>query len=399
MDIKNILTEIKNRQFFFGYNSKIINNTEKKTILKNNISHEKVYDNIKIEKYIFEKVYIISLKKSNVKRDRCINQLLKYNIENYEFVDAIDTVSNNFYNILYEEVIKNLDKLFVKYNYHKGALGCLLSHLKIIIDAKEKKYKSILILEDDFLFKNNFEKEYLNIINFIPNDWDFIYFGKKQGTSSEINAQMKDIYKKDYFEIRKVNEKVYIPSYTTWATHSICIKNTMFDELIDTYMKLDSPVDLLLMKLYHKFNFYVLYEDLFITCFDSDIRKCNELAEIKKWNWNMNNYFNINSLKIDKIIIWGFEKIGHTHHYIHNMYYSFFKEYFNNLEILWVSNDEINTQINYENTLFFVSPAHGEYDKLPISKKSLLSIHCFTNFILASLKNSFLFFSNKSGLS
>ena len=96
---KKILTEIKNRQFFFGYNSKIINNTEKKTILKNNISHEKVYDNInishekvydniKIEKYIFEKVYIISLKKSNVKRDRCINQLLKYNIENYEFVDS-----------------------------------------------------------------------------------------------------------------------------------------------------------------------------------------------------------------------------------------------------------------------------------------------------------------------
>ena len=127
-------------------------------------------------------------------------------------------------------------------------------------------------------------------------------------------------------------------------------------------------------KLYHKYNFYALYDDLFITCFDSDIRKCDELSEIKKWNWNMNNYFNINSsLKIEKIIIWGFEKVSHTHHYIHNMYYSFFKEYFNNLEILWFSNNEIETNypIDYDNTLFFVSPTHGDYDKLPISNISL----------------------------
>jgi GR25 family glycosyltransferase involved in LPS biosynthesis len=121
-------------------------------------------------------------------------------------------VSNNFYNILYEEVIKQFDEIFVKHNYHKGALGCLLSHLKVMQDAREKNYKSILILEDDFLFKNNFENEYLNAISFIPENWDFIYFGKKQGNSSEINAQFKDIYVKDFFEIRKVNEKVYIPS-------------------------------------------------------------------------------------------------------------------------------------------------------------------------------------------
>jgi glycosyl transferase family 25 len=358
-------------------NSKLINE-EKNHKKKINIIYEMVYNETKIENYIFEKVYIISLQKCNIKRDRCIKQLLKYNIENYEFFDAVNTVSNNFYNTLYEDVIKQFDEMFVKYNYHKGTLGCLLSHLKVIKDAKENNYKSILILEDDFLFKNNFEKEYLNVIDFIPQNWDFIYFGKKQGNSSEINAQLKDTYVKDYFEIRNVNEKVYIPSYTTWATHAICIKNTIFDDLIDTYTKLDSPVDLLIMKLYHKYNFYVLYDDLFVTCFDSDIRKCNELVEIKKWNWNMNNFFTINnSLKIDKIIIWGFEKISHTHHYIHNMYYSFFKEYFNNLQVLWFSNNEIesNQYIDFDNTLFFVSPTHGHYDKLPITSNSLYIFH------------------------
>jgi GR25 family glycosyltransferase involved in LPS biosynthesis len=359
--------------------TKIISNkllTQKKTI---KIIYETKMSEKKIQNYIFDHVYIISLKKCNVKRDRCVNQLLKYNIQNFEFFDAVDTVTTNYYNSLYQEVIKQFDELFVKYNYHKGALGCLLSHLKVLLDAKEKNYKSILILEDDFLMKKNFNQEYLNIVDYIPSDWDFIYFGKKQGMPSEINSQMKHTYKSEYFETKKVNEKIYIPSYTTWATHSICIKNTLYDALIDTYSKLNSPVDLLIMTQYDKFNFYVLYDDLFITSFDSDIRKSDEIAEIKKWKWNMNEYFNMNDLKIEKIIVWGFEKVPHTHHYIHNMYYSFFKEYFNNLEVLWLSNNDLennkNFVQNYENALFFVSPTHGHYNNLPICNNSLYIFH------------------------
>jgi hypothetical protein len=95
--------------------------------------------------YLFEHVYIISLKKCINKRERCINQLLKYNISNYEFFDAVDTISGNFYNILYEKITSKYDKDFITNNYQKGALGCLLSHLNVLKDAKEKGYKSILI--------------------------------------------------------------------------------------------------------------------------------------------------------------------------------------------------------------------------------------------------------------
>jgi hypothetical protein len=234
--------------------------------------------------------------------------------------------------------------------------------------CKRKKYNAILILEDDFLIKNNFQEEYLKVIEKIPTNWDFVYFGKKQGTKNDTFNNT------DFYDIKPINEMVYIPSYTTWATHSICIKNTIFDDLIDTYTTLKLPVDLLLMNLYDKYSFYVLYDDLFITSFDSDIRECNEEVELKKWNWKMNDYFNVDTLNIDKIIIWGFEKISHTHHYIHNMYFNFFKEYFSNVNILWCSND-IQYSINYENTLFFVSPTHGHYTNLPINSNSLYIFH------------------------
>jgi len=310
---------------------------------------------LELIKYIFDHVYIISLEKNNLKKKRCIQQLLKHDIQNYEFFDAIDTISTNHYNVLFEEVTKDYDEDFIKHNYKKGALGCLLSHLKIVIDAKNKNYNSILILEEDFLIKNNFNEEYLNVVDKIPTNWDFIYFGKKQGVSN----------------LKLVNEMVYIPNDTTWATHAICIKHTIFDALIDTYTPLKLPVDLLLITLYDKYNFYVLYEDLFVTSFDSDIREFS--IDEKKWNWKMNNYFNIDHFTIQKIIIWGFDKIAHTHHYIHNMYFTFFKEYFNNVEVLWYPDKPCD--LNFENSLFFVSPAHGHYANLPISDTSLYIFH------------------------
>jgi hypothetical protein len=331
------------------------------------------YDVYKNE-YIFEHVYIISLKKCLNKRERCINQLLKYNISNYEFFDAVDTINTNFYNILYEQVISNYSKEFIQNNYRKGALGCLLSHLNILKDAKQKGYKSILILEDDFLIRNEFQNSYRDVVKNIPSNWDYIYFGKKQGNKSKIPKDLNHIYPSKLFDITKINDYVYKPNYFTYATHSICIKNTIYDALIDRYNTLCAPVDLIVMSLYEKHNFYVLYDDLFITSFESDIRETTAEKELLLWKWDLSHYFSSKKLCIKNIIIWGFEKINHTHHYIHNMYYRFFKYYFGNVNVLWCSNDEIQNNC-YDNSLFFVSPTHGHYSNLPLNNSSLYIFH------------------------
>jgi GR25 family glycosyltransferase involved in LPS biosynthesis len=353
---ENIINEIDNK-LLINY---LIDNYKSKEIINNN--------------YLFEHVYIISLKKCINKRERCINQLLKYNISNFEFFDAVDTISGNFYNILYEKIISKYDKDFITYNYQKGALGCLLSHLNVLKDAKEKGYKSILILEDDFLINNKFNEEYSKLVKNIPDDWDYIYFGKKQGKESALPKNMTHIYPSNIININKINDFVYKPNYFTYATHSICIKNTIYDVLIERYNTLCAPVDLIVMSLYEKYNFYTVYNDLFITSYESDIRETNSLKESFLWNWDFSKYFNVNNLQIKNIIIWGIKKINHTHHYIHNMYNNFFKYYFGDINILWVDNDN-NNIIDYNNSIFFVSPSHGDYSNLPYNNSSLYIFH------------------------
>jgi hypothetical protein len=129
------------------------------------------------------------------------------------------------------------------------------------------------------------------------------------------------------------------------------------------------------MGLYDKYNFYVLYNDLFITSFDSDIRIKSKQNEIDLWKWDLTKYFNIDKLVIKNIIIWGMIKINHTHHYIHNMYYDFFKYYYNDVNIVWCSNNDSHNNINFDNSIFFVSPSHGDYSNLPYNDNSLYMFH------------------------
>lgn len=47
---------------------------------------------------------------------------------------------------------------FSAIEHKEGCVGCILSHLNVLKIAKERKYKNILILEDDFLFLVSPEK-------------------------------------------------------------------------------------------------------------------------------------------------------------------------------------------------------------------------------------------------
>jgi glycosyl transferase family 25 len=74
-----------------------------------------------------------------------------------------------------EEIEKELDTFGLNYERFEaietpgfGILGCGISHLSVLKLAKERKYKNILILEDDFTFivsKEEFEKS-LNLFFF-----------------------------------------------------------------------------------------------------------------------------------------------------------------------------------------------------------------------------------------
>ena len=77
---------------------------------------------------LLEHIFYINLKKRTDRKDKIIKQLDNYGLtEISERFEAIETPGF-------------------------GALGCCLSHIMVLQIARERKYKRILILEDDFIF-------------------------------------------------------------------------------------------------------------------------------------------------------------------------------------------------------------------------------------------------------
>jgi glycosyl transferase, family 25 len=124
---------------------------------------------------MLDKTYIINLKERIDRKKSMENKLLKNNIDNYTFIEAIKPNINDVHNWNknFCNIRKNLEK------YRIGSLGCMLSHIKIYKDAIEKNYDYILILEDDALFTENFNLNNIitNIEKYKDDNFGIFYLG------------------------------------------------------------------------------------------------------------------------------------------------------------------------------------------------------------------------------
>lgn len=348
-----------------------------------------------------DKIYIINKKENYINKDLCETQLLNIGLSNYTFIDAI--YPSEHYNLrhMYDEICKKMTPNMIKNNFSIGAFGCILSHINAVKHALQNNFETILILECDFIIVNNFIKKFEEHILSIKNNninWDFIYLGKKQGYFDNYEI-IENIHNDNSFiNIKKINEFFYVPNYQTWGTHSILIKNTLFQEIIDFETNIIAPIDIIIMSLYKKYNFLAVNNDLFIADeTNSDILVKNNNC----WKWNLENYNKLNKKKIENIIILGFKEVAkHTHYYIHKMYYDFFNYYYPNIKIYWEDNLQIiknnkNFNINFENTIFFISPCHlKQTEKLPENSYYIIHLDSIDNTIISDDKLNDSFFKN-----
>lgn len=109
-----------------------------------------------------------------------------------------------------------------KIKIKKGVYCLGLTIKKILLKAKEKGYKEVLIFEDDVEFVENFEKlseNYLKDIYEYCSDWDMIYFG-----IDNIKTPMK--VNKNINKIKK--------GYTS---HCMIIRDTVYDMILENFNK------------------------------------------------------------------------------------------------------------------------------------------------------------------
>lgn len=348
--IFNYLDQLENVYYsidLFNLNKTIKCETNIENVEKINMQNESYFFYKKLNTY-FDMIYVINLNKNKQNKNKCLTYFKLLNITNYTIIDAIDA-KQYIYENLYNFISKSNTEEYNRFNYTLGSIGCFLSHIYCVIKSKENNYKRILILEDDFIPKINFENNtYLQLEN-LPLDWDFIYFGKKQ-----LKVE----------KIKMIDDYLYFPDKNTYATHAIALNETIFNDFINlSHKNINEPIDLAIQSLYSKYKFFVLKHDIFISDDStSDIQQQNK-PKID-WKWNLSNYMIMNNINIQNIIVYGFKKdFHHTHSYIHKMYFNYFAEYFPFVKNLFLDDDEINEQTIYNNSIIFCSPTHYNYKR------------------------------------
>jgi len=109
-----------------------------------------------------------------------------------------------------------------RYNAFKtkdGIIGCGMSHLSVLQEAKDKKYPYILILEDDVVFKDHY-KMLEKIDNLKDDDWDVLLLGGNMFAPYSIHSD-------DAYRIHKcfcatayiVREHYYDTLINTWQSN------------------------------------------------------------------------------------------------------------------------------------------------------------------------------------
>jgi len=175
----------------------------------------------------FDKVYCINLDRRPDRLENFKKEVEKYNLGEFERFSAYDGKGLNLTN---------------EYNLKPGEIGIIKSNLDIIKDAKKNNYKTILIIEDDCVFKDeiiNFE-DYFNLL---PNDWDMLYMGGNHNTHMGVKPP------------QQINEKI-VKLHSTYSAHFVGIKSSVFDHIEVLLERGQHPLDVEYVKLQKIFNCY-----------------------------------------------------------------------------------------------------------------------------------------------
>lgn len=107
-----------------------------------------------------------------------------------------------------------------------GAYGCLLSHLRVVRQARELGLPAVLIFEDDVVFDDRLQDNFRTYIAQVPRDWDMLHFG-----ALHLNEPV--LISENVHRIRRA-----------YSTYAYALKRTVFDAFIELNSKAAAAVDI-----------------------------------------------------------------------------------------------------------------------------------------------------------
>jgi len=125
----------------------------------------------------FDKIYVVSLKRSVDRHPK-----IKKNLEglNYEIFWGVDGSKLDLKEL--EEKKIYVPEIAIRDNFsgkalQPGEIGCSLSHINIYKEILKNGYRCTLILEDDIFLSKESGYNIQNALKELPENWEFLYLG------------------------------------------------------------------------------------------------------------------------------------------------------------------------------------------------------------------------------
>ena len=241
----------------------------------------------------FDHVYVINLKSREDRRVNIKKKLEGLNVD-YELFDAVDGYSQEnqkIYDAYLKMPIDHEQSPFydkrnkIKNLFSPGAIGGLKSYEGILQDAIVKKYKRILVLEDDVIFRKKFNQEFHEFVLKLPfEDWKMLLLGASQNRWDEPGC----------LEFPKGLKGVYFPR-RTHGSFAVGIDSSIYREIIGQlspyYAAFDNGAQPFIYSKYFK-KCFVAFPNLIIADVStSDIRvNRNQYFFAHNARWEMELY-------------------------------------------------------------------------------------------------------------
>lgn len=225
--------------------------------------------------------YVINLERRKEKWFRTSAELNRYGIKAHRF-NAIDGSASDF-------KAENHTKAHIFST--PGQLACLMTHIKVIEDAKANRYSRIAIFEDDIYLSKTFGQDIEKLKNI---SYRILYLGATQLNWDGIDV-CNDSYK----------------ARNTLGTWAMLIDSRAYDGILESYRRLDACADAALVRIQSQISSIVMYPNLCITDVqDSDVNP-NQYAPTfnESCRWDLNRYRVRGGIKLPNIIVKGDSRI------------------------------------------------------------------------------------------
>jgi GR25 family glycosyltransferase involved in LPS biosynthesis len=161
-------------------------------------------------------------------------QIEKNNIKNVHWYPAYDghSINDTFslkINIPYGYCYRKGEDL------GKGSVGCTLSHIGCISLAHTMKWEYVIVLEDDIILCDDWNKRIDYLFKILPSDWEHVYLSGAPHNVRELDSNHMLL---NYMNI--------LPSAWTSTTYGYVLKNTAYLTVIKKLSTLGSGPDELL---------------------------------------------------------------------------------------------------------------------------------------------------------